>query len=89
MTPEFATEVLRGALMAAFWLSLPLLLAGFIVGIAVSLIQILTSIQDTAFSALPRLVAMLLVFLVALPWMMKYLTNYTRLIFGDLSRYAR
>lgn len=89
MTPEFATQILREALLTAFWLSLPLLLVGFVVGIAVSLVQILTSIQDTAFSALPRLVGMLIVFLIALPWMMKYLSNYTRLAFGDLSRYAR
>lgn len=89
MTPEFATQILREALMTAFWLSLPLLLVGFVIGVAVSLVQILTSIQDSAFSALPRLVGMLLVFLVALPWMMKYLSNYTRLTFGDLSRYAR
>ena len=53
MTPEFAIQILRQALMTAFWLSAPLLGVGFFVGIIVSLIQIVTSIQDPAFNASP------------------------------------
>jgi flagellar biosynthesis protein FliQ len=62
---------------------------GFIMGIAMSLIQILTSIQDSAFSAIPRLLAFLGAFILAMPWMLHKITAYTVLTFGDLSRYAR
>ncbi len=89
MTPEFAIQILREALMTAFWLSAPLLAVGFIVGIVMSLIQILTSIQDSAFNAIPRLMAFLAAFILALPWMLQKMTAYTVLILGDLSRYAR
>ena len=89
MTPEFVIQILRQALMTAFWLAAPLLLVGFVVGILVSLLQILTSIQDTAFNAVPRLVAFLGAFILALPWMLQKMTAYAVLIFGDLSRYAR
>jgi len=44
MTPEFAIQIIREALMTAFWLALPLLAVGFVMGIFVSLIQIVTSI---------------------------------------------
>ena len=50
MTPEFVVQILRQALEMAFWLSAPLLAVGFVVGIVISPIQIVTSIQDTAFS---------------------------------------
>ncbi|HLK49898.1 MAG TPA: flagellar biosynthetic protein FliQ [Bryobacteraceae bacterium] len=89
MTPEFVVQILRQCLMTAFWLSLPLLIIGFVAGIIVSLIQIVTSIQDTGFATIPRLVAFLGAFLLALPWMLAKMTTYTVSILGDLSRYAR
>jgi flagellar biosynthetic protein FliQ len=89
MTPEFAIETLRHALLTAFCLAAPLLVVGFLVGIAMSLIQILTSIQDTSFSAVPRLLAFMTAFVVAMPWMLQRITAYAVSIFGDLSRYGR
>jgi flagellar biosynthesis protein FliQ len=88
MTPELAVQIFRHTLMETFWLSLPLLAIGFVIGIAVSLVQVLTSIQDTSFSAVPRLTAFLLGLLVLLPWMTSRLLGYTTALFGDLSRYA-
>ena len=89
MTPEFVVQILRQCLMTAFWLSAPLLMVGFVAGIVVSLVQIITSIQDTGFSTIPRLGAFLAAFLLSLPWMLSKMTSYAVLILGDLSRYAR
>ena len=77
MTPEFVIQILREALMTAFWLALPLLAVGFVAGILISLIQIVTSIQDTAFNAIPRLIAFLGAFILAQPWMLHKMTAYT------------
>jgi flagellar biosynthetic protein FliQ len=88
MTPELAVQVFRHALLETFWLALPILAIGFAVGIAVSLIQVLTSIQDTSFSAVPKLLAFLFGLLLLLPWMTTNLVSYTTLLFGDFSRYA-
>jgi flagellar biosynthetic protein FliQ len=89
MTPEFAIQIVREALMTAFWIALPMLAVGFIMGIAVSLVQIVTSIQDTAFNAIPRLLVFLGAFIIALPWMLQRMSAYTAGILGDLSRYGR
>ena len=89
MTPEIVVNIVRHTLLETFWLSLPLLAIGFVVGIAVSLVQVLTSIQDTAFGAVPRLTAFLVGMLVLLPWMMSRLISYTVLLLGDFGRYAR
>lgn len=89
MTPELAIQIFRHTLMETFWLSLPLLAIGLVVGIAVSLLQVLTSIQDTSFSAVPRLTAFLLGVLLMLPWMTSRLMAYTTALLGDLGRYAR
>lgn len=89
MNADTVVEIVRQAFLAAFWLSLPLLLTGFVVSIVVSLVQIVTSIQDPTFSSVPRLGVLLLAFLVSLPWMLGRLTAYTSGILGDLTRYAR
>jgi flagellar biosynthesis protein FliQ len=89
MTPETVVQVTRQALMAAFWLSAPLLVIGFIAGLVISLVQIATSIQDNAFSSIPRLVAFLAGLLFLLPWMLSRAMSYTISLFGDLGRYAR
>lgn len=88
MTPETVVEVMRQALMAAFWLAAPLLAIGFIAGIAISLVQIATSIQDNAVSSVPRLTAFLAGLLLLLPWMLNKMMAYTTALFGNLSRYA-
>ncbi len=88
MTPEFAVQIIRQALMMTFWLSAPLLAIGLVVGIVISLVQIVTSIQDSGFSTVPRLAAFLAGLLLLMPWMLEKMTGYTILLLRDLGRYA-
>ncbi len=89
MSPEAAIHLIRQAVLAAFWVSAPLLLVGFVVGVLVSLVQVLTSMQDAAFNAIPRLGAFLAGFVLLLPWMLRYMTSYTLGLLEDFTRYAR
>jgi flagellar biosynthetic protein FliQ len=89
MTPETVVQIIRQALMTTFWLAAPLLVIGFVAGLVISLVQIATSMQDNAFSTIPRLVAFLAGLLFLLPWMLQRTMSYTIALFGDLGRYAR
>jgi flagellar biosynthetic protein FliQ len=89
MTPEFVVQIIHDMFMTAFWLSAPLLAVGFCVGVLISLVQIVTSIQDSAFNAIPRLVAFLIASLFTMPWMLRHMTTYTADILGNLARYAK
>jgi len=88
MNPQSVVDLIRHALMTAFWLSLPLLAVGFFAGILISLLQIVTSVQDPAFGTVPRLAAFLAGFLLLLPWMLMRLCTFTIQLLGDLGRYA-
>jgi flagellar biosynthetic protein FliQ len=88
MSPSAVVDLIRGVFFTTFWLSLPILAVGFVVGIAVSLAQILTSIQDSSFSAVPRLTAFLAVMLLSMPWMLTKIIAYTTALFGNLGRFA-
>ena len=89
MTPDSVAHIVGQMFVAAFWISAPLLAIGFITGIVISLIQVVTSIQDTAFSTVPRLVAFLVGIILLLPWMLMRLMAFTTSIIGDLPRFAR
>jgi flagellar biosynthetic protein FliQ len=75
--------------MTTFWISLPILTIGLLAGIVMSLVQIVTSMQDSAFSTVPRLIAFLFGLLLLLPWMLGRMISYTTTLLGDLGRYAR
>ncbi len=89
MSTGMAIDLFRQALITTFWVSMPLLAIGFVIGIVISLVQILTSIQDPSVGAAPRLAAFLVAMLIAMPWMLNRLMSYTISLFGDLGRYAR
>jgi flagellar biosynthetic protein FliQ len=89
MTPDTVVQIVRETLMTAFWLAAPLLVVGFIAGIVVSLVQIATSMQDNAFSTVPRLVVFLAAILFLLPWMIERSMSYATSILGHLGNYAR
>jgi flagellar biosynthetic protein FliQ len=89
MTPQTVVDILRQAFLTTFWLSLPLLALGFLAGVVMSLVQVVTSMQDSAFGTVPRLGAFLLGLLLFLPWMLMRLITYTTSLLGDFGRYAR
>jgi flagellar biosynthetic protein FliQ len=88
MSQQVAIEIIRQALLTSLWISLPLLAVMFVAGILVSVIQILTSIQDPTFSAIPRLAAFLFTLLLVMPWILMRMVNYCSALFGDLAKYA-
>ena len=89
MSSAAVVDLFRQALLTAFWIALPLLAIGFAAGIVISIIQVITSMQDASFGTVPRLAVFLLGMMVLLPWMVSRMVFYTVGLFGDLARYAR
>jgi flagellar biosynthesis protein FliQ len=89
MNTQVAVDVIRQALFACFWTSLPLLAVGFIAGVILSFVQLLTSIQDSSFSSVPKLAAFWAACLVLLPWLAHRMTEYAVSVFGNLHLYAK
>jgi flagellar biosynthetic protein FliQ len=89
MTTDTAVEVVRMAFWTALLVGGPILLIAFLGGIVVSLVQILTSMQDPAFNTVPRLFLFLAAAVMLLPWMANKLVAYTTDLLGGLERFAR
>jgi flagellar biosynthesis protein FliQ len=88
MNQQLAVELIRQALITTMWLCTPILAVLFVIGIAVSLLQTLTSIQDPSFGAVPRLAALFLTLLIVLPWLLMRITTYTEQLITNLVKYA-
>lgn len=89
MTPEAVSHLISQALVTTFWVAAPLLVLAFAAGLAMNIIQIVTSLQDSSVSQIPRLAVFLVGSILLLPWMLRHTISYTLVLFGDLSRYAR
>jgi len=71
------TEVGRDLLTTAMWLAGPAVLTSLLVGLGISLLQTLTSIQEQTLSFAPRIVAVGAVLLLLLPWMLQLSSSFT------------
>lgn len=87
MSVDQVVQLLRSLLVEAMLLSAPLLVAAALISLLVSLLQTLTSVQEQTLTAVPRLVVVFVVTVVAMPWMIHRLVGYTMRLFGDFHRY--
>jgi flagellar biosynthesis protein FliQ len=76
MTPEFATEMIKSLMFEAMVLATPILLTALLVGLAVSLFQAVTSINEQTLSFVPKVLAMSGVIIVLLPWFIRTCTEF-------------
>jgi flagellar biosynthesis protein FliQ len=77
MGPDSVLELSTGALELALRIALPLLGVGLIVGLAVSIFQAVTQIQEQTLSFIPKILALAGVLIVLGPWMLNQLLSYT------------
>ncbi|MEC9362956.1 MAG: flagellar biosynthesis protein FliQ [Sinimarinibacterium flocculans] len=78
MTPESVLTIGRDALALGILLGAPLLLTALAVGVLVGVFQAATQINEMTLSFIPKLLAMAAVAVVAGPWMLRLLIEYTR-----------
>ncbi len=71
-------EICREAIIVMLKVVGPILLAGLLVGIIVSLIQTVTSIQEQTLTFIPKMLVILALTIVLLPYMLSTLTGFTR-----------
>jgi flagellar biosynthetic protein FliQ len=84
MTPESVMTIGQQALEITILLSAPLLLAALAVGLLVSVFQAATQINEMTLSFIPKLLVMFVVLVVAGPWMLNLLMDYTRRLFSSI-----
>ena len=84
MGPDVVLELCTQALELSLRVGLPLLVAGLVVGLAVSIFQAVTQIQEQTLSFIPKILALAGVLIVLGPWMLNQLLSYTTDLWGSI-----
>ena len=84
MTPESVMTMGRTAMEVTLMVSAPLLLVALIVGLAISIFQAATQINEATLSFIPKLVGVFVTLVVAGPWMLSVMLDYMRQVFTGI-----
>ncbi|NLM16624.1 MAG: flagellar biosynthetic protein FliQ [Candidatus Riflebacteria bacterium] len=81
-------ELFKDTFLMCLTLSAPVLLVGMLLGIAISIIQTATSIQEQSLSFIPKLFATAITLILLAPWMLNLLMGFATRLLGGLENYA-
>lgn len=84
MTPETVIGLVQQALEVTILLSAPLLLAALVTGLVVSVFQAATQINEMTLSFIPKLLAIFATVVLAGPWMLNLMVDFTRRLFSAI-----
>jgi len=84
MTPESIVGLVQQALEVTLLVSAPLLLAALITGLVVSVFQAATQINEMTLSFIPKLLAVFAALVLAGPWMLSVIVDFTRRLFSAI-----
>ena len=89
MTPELVIQLARRSFEASLLLAAPLLIASLIVGLLISVFQAVTSINEATLSFAPKIIAVMVAMIIFFPWMMSYMSDFTREIYSFIATMRR
>jgi flagellar biosynthesis protein FliQ len=82
---QIGREALRTALLVAG----PALIVSLVVGLLVSVFQVVTSLQDQTIAFVPKVIVVLLVVALSFPWMLQVMVRFTTHMFTDFNAVVR
>jgi len=84
MDQDVVVNLSTAALALAFKVAMPMLGAGLVVGLVVSIFQAVTQIQEQTLAFIPKVIALAAVLLLLGPWMLNQLLTYTADLWGGI-----
>jgi len=89
MTPEFVVNFAQEAIKVTIFVSMPMLLLGLIVGLAISIFQAVTQIQEMTLTFVPKILIVLVALLFFANWMLDQLIGFTTATINQIPYYIR
>ncbi|MEE8334130.1 MAG: flagellar biosynthesis protein FliQ [Alphaproteobacteria bacterium] len=84
MNPIDVIEISRDAIVVLLKIGTPVMMIALMTGLAISLVQALTQIQEMTLAFVPKILVIFLSILVLLPFMMTTLTTFTKTLFDRI-----
>ena len=85
MTPESVVEIGQYAMKTVVLVAGPMLLAGMVVGLVISIFQAATQINEMTMTFVPKIITVFVVLVISLPWAIAQLTGFTVAMFERIA----
>jgi flagellar biosynthetic protein FliQ len=85
MTPESVIEIGEYAMRTVIFVSGPMLIAGMIVGLLISIFQAATQINEMTMTFVPKILTVFVVLIISLPWAISQMTSFTEAMFAKIA----
>ena len=85
MTPETVIEIGQYAVRTTLFVAGPALIAGMIVGLAISIFQAATQINEMTMTFVPKIITVFLVLVLTIPWTISQMTSFTESMFSRIA----
>lgn len=72
----------------ALYLALPGLLVGMLIGLAVSIFQATTQINEMTLSFIPKIIGVVIVIVLTMPWMLNEMTDFSLNVFNMIPSFV-
>jgi len=89
MTEDLVLRLAQEAMKTTALVAAPILISTLVIGLVVSIFQALTQINESSLSFIPKMIVVGIVLVLAGPWMMDLLSNYTTQLFENISEIVR
>lgn len=83
VTVDDIVDIGRNAMIVTLLASAPMLLSGMVVGLLISIFQSVTQIQEITLTFVPKIVVVLVAFVIFLPWMSDVILVFVRDLYGS------
>lgn len=88
MTDAQVLDIITEAMLMATKLAGPLLIVALVVGVAISLFQTVTQVQEMTLSFVPKVIGIAAVFVIAGNWMLREMVNYATQLWEQIPTYV-
>lgn len=89
MSIDLIVGLANDAIKVTLLLSAPMLAVGLIIGLIISILQAVTQVQEMTLTFVPKIIAVMVALIVALPWMINLIVTYTQKLFSSIPMYIR
>lgn len=89
MTEDLVLKLAQEAIKTTALVAAPILISTLVIGLVVSIFQALTQINESTLTFIPKMLVVGIVIVLAGPWMLDLLSNYTTQLFENITEIVR
>ena len=87
MTPEYIITLSQETMLLVLYVSGPVLLVTLVVGLLVSIFQVVTQIQEMSLTFIPKIITAAITLVIVGPWMLRTLVEFARTLISNIPGY--